>query len=57
MAKINYDNINEMFRLEKFYGTIKTKMMRNLRKYEYTPGLSLENLTDDNCVISLMVLN
>lgn len=50
MAKINYDNINEMFRLEKFYGTIKTKMMRNLRKYEYTPGLSLENLTDDNCV-------
>ena len=42
--------IDDMFRLEKFYGTIKTKMMRNLRKYEYTPGLSLENLSDENCV-------
>ena len=51
MAKINNDTyVKDMRKLETFYGTIKTKMMRNLRKYEYTPGLSLENLTDENCV-------
>ena len=37
-------------RLESFYGTYRSKCRRNLRLYEYSPLLSLDNL-DDSAVV------
>lgn len=42
--------INKLLRLERFYGTYKSKCRRNLRLYEYSPTLSIDNMTDDACV-------
>lgn len=42
--------INKLLRLERFYGTYRSKCRRNLRLYEYSPTLSIENMTDDACV-------
>lgn len=42
--------IDKMLRLENFYGTYKSKCRRNLRMYEWSPTISLESLTDDQCV-------
>lgn len=42
--------INKLLRLESFYGTYRSKCRRNLRLYEYSPTLSIENMTDDACV-------
>jgi hypothetical protein len=42
--------INKLLRLERFYGTYRSKCRRNLRLYEYSPTLSIDNMTDDACV-------
>ena len=42
--------VQKMERLESFYGTYKSKCRRNLRMYEWSPTISLESLTDDQCV-------
>ena len=52
MAKRNrqIEYVQKMERLEQFYGTYKSKCRRNLRMYEWSPTISLETLTDDQCV-------
>lgn len=42
--------INKLLRLERFYGTYRSKCRRNLRLYEYSPTLSIDSMTDDACV-------
>ena len=46
----NTNIVNEMYALENSNGTYKAKCLRNLRAYEYSPTLSLNNL-DDNEVV------
>ena len=41
---------NDMLKLEQFYGSTKTKMRRNLRIFEYTPGLNIESMNDESVV-------
>lgn len=48
--KLNERVIDKMIRLENFYGTYKTKCRRNLRLYEYSPTISIDELTDEACV-------
>lgn len=50
MKQINPDIQSEINRLENFYGTYRSKCRRNLRLYEYSPLISLDNLTDDAVV-------
>ena len=50
MKQINPDIQSEINRLENFYGTYRSKCRRNLRLYEYSPLISLDNLTDDTVV-------
>lgn len=42
--------IEKMTRLENFYGTYRAKCRRNLRLYEYSPTISIDELTDEACV-------
>ena len=42
--------IDKINRLRKFQGTYKGKCRRNLRLYEYTPGLSIDDLSDSQVV-------
>lgn len=48
--KKNTSIINDMFKLEKFGSTQRSKYRRNLRLFLYTPGVELSSLTDDVCV-------
>ena len=50
MSKKDKKYVDDMLKLEQFYGSTKTKMRRNLRKFEYTPGLNIESMSDDNVV-------
>lgn len=50
MKKIDYNVVQRMTRLSDFYGTYRSKCRRNLRLYEYSPTISLDNLTDDQVV-------
>ena len=42
--------ISEMEKLKNFHSTQRSKYRRNLRMFEYSPTLSLDNLTDAQCV-------
>lgn len=42
--------IAKMLKLEQFHGTRRSKFRRNLRLYEYSPLISIDNL-DDNSVV------
>lgn len=42
--------VSKMMRLEKFFSTYRSKCRRNLRMYEWSPNLSINNLTDEACV-------
>ena len=42
--------ISKMFKLEQFHGTRRAKFRRNLRLFEYSPTLSIDNL-DDNALV------
>lgn len=48
--RIKNEIIEKMYRLEKFYSTYRSKCRRNLRMYEWSPTLSIDNLTDEACV-------
>lgn len=50
MKKLNNAIVSKMYKLENFYGTYRSKCRRNLRLYEYSPTLSLDNLTDSQVV-------
>lgn len=51
MKRIDNDGIYaEMRELKSFFGTVKTKYLRNLRLFEYSSTLSLQNLSDDEVV-------
>lgn len=42
--------VKDIHKLESFYGTYRSKCRRNLRMYEYSPTISIDNLTDDQVV-------
>ena len=42
--------VSKMMRLETFFSTYRSKCRRNLRMYEWSPNLSINNLTDEACV-------
>lgn len=39
-----------MERLETFYGAYRSKCRRNLRKYEWTPNISIDSMNESSCV-------
>lgn len=42
--------VDKIYRLERFNGSYRSKARRNLRLYEYSPTISLDNMTDDAVV-------
>lgn len=42
--------VQKMHRLASFFGNYRSKCRRNLRLYEYSPTVSLDNLSDDQVV-------
>ena len=44
--KIDKDIVNKIYKLENESGVKRTKYLRNLRLFEYSPTLSLQNMTD-----------
>lgn len=48
--KVREKVIAKMLKLEQFHGTRRSKFRRNLRLYEYSPLISIDNL-DDNSVV------
>lgn len=50
MKKKDTKAIDRMYNLKKFSGTLKSKWMRNLRMFEWSPTISLQNMTDAEVV-------
>ena len=52
MAKkvVQEDIVVKMEKLEGFSSTWRSKARRNLRMFEWSPNLSIENMTDESCV-------
>ena len=46
----NMSVVQKMQKLASYFGTYRSKCRRNLRLYEYSPAISLDNLTDDQVV-------
>ena len=48
--EVNNDIVAKMYKLESFHGTRKSKFRRNLRLYEYSPTVNIDNLNDNQVV-------